>query len=135
MNITDIPFVNHLKIEKESNNLVLNFKDENLNHIKTIHAGAQFTLAETQSGLYLQQLFPKLEGKVMPILRDANIKYKKPATEKIIAFSFVSDEAIEKFNMQFNKKGRATITVDVELKDINSIVTAQASFNWYIQAI
>jgi len=134
MNIIDIPFVSHLRIEEDNKNLVLNFKNESLNHIKTIHAGAQFTLAESQSGLYLQQLFPELEGKVVPILRDANIKYKKPAKEKIIAFASVSDEAIEKFNIQFNKKRRATITVDVELKDINNIVTAEASFNWYIQA-
>ena len=64
---TDIPFVNHIGIKDENNELSLEFKENVLNHIKTIHASAQFTLAETQSGLHLQKLFPELEGKVIPV--------------------------------------------------------------------
>jgi hypothetical protein len=45
-----------------------------------LHAGAQFTLAETQSGLYLQTLFPELESQVIAILRESKMRYKKPAT-------------------------------------------------------
>ncbi len=75
MKATDIPFVKHIGIEKQNNELSLAFKNDVLNHIKTIHASAQFTLAETQSGLHLQSIFPELKGKVIPVLRDAQIKY------------------------------------------------------------
>ena len=135
MKATEIPFVKHIGIEKENNELSLAFKEDVLNHIKTIHASAQFTLAETQSGLHLQNLFPELEGKVLPVLRDAQIKYKKPAQEKIIAFSSVDEEAIEKFSSQFEKKGRGLLQIDVEIKDIHDVLTAQATFTWFVQAL
>ncbi|WP_458699861.1 PaaI family thioesterase [Sulfurospirillum sp. 1307] len=132
---TDIPFVSHIGIKDENNELSLDFKEDVLNHIKTIHASAQFTLAETQSGLHLQKLFPELEGKVIPVLRDAQIKYKKPAQEKIIAFSSSDEEAIEKFKAQFEKKGRGSLQINIEVKDINDVLTSQATFTWFIQAL
>lgn len=135
MKATDIPFVKHIGIEEENNELSLKFKEDVLNHIETIHASAQFTLAETQSGLHLQSLFPKLEGKVIPVLRDAQIKYKKPAQEKIIAFSSADEEAIKKFKTQFEKKGRGSLQIDVEIKDIHDVLTAQAKFTWFVQAL
>ncbi len=135
MKATDIPFVKHIGIEEENNELSLEFKEDILNHIKTIHASAQFTLAETQSGLHLQSLFPELEGKVVPVLRDAQIKYKKPAQEKIIAFSSADEEAIEKFKTQFEKKGRGSLQINVEIKDVNDVLTCQATFTWFVQAL
>jgi acyl-coenzyme A thioesterase PaaI-like protein len=132
---TDIPFVKHIGIEEKNSELSLNFNENILNHIKTIHASAQFTLAETQSGIQLQSLFPKLEGKVIPVLRDAQIKYKKPAQEKIIAFASADEEAIEKFKEQFDKKGRGSLQIEVIIKDINNVVTCQAAFTWFIQTL
>ena len=135
MKATDIPFVNHIGIKDENNELSLEFKENVLNHVETIHASAQFTLAETQSGLHLQKLFPELEGKVLPVLRDAQIKYKKPAQEKIIAFSSADEEAIEKFKTQFEKKGRGSLQINVEIKDIDDVLTSQATFTWFVQAL
>ncbi len=135
MKATDIPFVKHIGIEEENTALSLEFKEDILNHIKTIHASAQFTLAETQSGLHLQSLFPELEGKVVPVLRDAQIKYKKPAQKKITAFSSADEEGIEKFRSQFEKKGRGSLQINVEIKDINDLLTCQATFTWFVQAL
>ena len=135
MKATDIPFVKHIGIAEQNNEVTLDFNENILNHIKTIHASAQFTLAETQSGLHLQKLFPKLEGKVIPVLRDAQIKYKKPAQEKILAIASSDEEAVEKFKSQFDKKGRGSLQVNVEVKDINDVLTCQATFTWFVQAL
>jgi len=132
---TDIPFVKYVDIKEENNELSLDFKENLLNHINTIHASAQFTLAETKSGLYLQSLFPELVGKVVPLLRDAQIKYKKPAEEKIIATASVDEEAVAKFKSQFEKKGRGSLEIRVNIKDINDIITSQATFTWFVQAL
>ncbi len=132
---TDIPFVRHLGIEEENSKLSLDFKNDVLNHIETIHASAQFALAETQSGIHLQKLFPELEGKVLPVLRDAQIKYRKPAQEKIIAFASTDAEDVAKFRSQFEKRGRASIQINVEVKDINGVLTSQATFTWFVQAL
>ena len=74
MQVTGIPFVKLVGIKDKNSTLFLDFKDDIKNHIETIHASAQFTLAETQSGLHLQKLFPELEGKAIPILRDAQFR-------------------------------------------------------------
>ena len=131
---TDIPFVKFIGIKEKEKRLSLDLKKSVCNHVETIHAAAQFTLAETESGMRLQSLFPELEQKVIPLVRDAQIKYKKPAAEKIEAFSFVDDEAIEKFKAQFAKKGRALLQIRVEIRDINDVLTSEARITWFVQA-
>ncbi|WP_456430948.1 PaaI family thioesterase [Nitratifractor sp.] len=135
MQATDIPFVQHIGIEEHDERLGLDFTDKVLNHVGTLHASAQFALAETESGMHLQRLFPELAGRVLPVLRDARVKYRQPARERIEAFSSADDEAIEKFRSQFGKKGRATIPIDVVVRDANGVVTCQATFTWFVQAI
>ena len=136
MNVLEIPFVKKTGITKtENNKLILPFTTDTYNHLETMHASAQFTLAETASGEFLQTLFPDLVGKVIPVLREAKVKFKKPAVKNIIAYPSITDDATEKFNTQFYKKGRASITVDVEIKDIENTITCIASYNWFVQKI
>jgi len=135
MRATDIEFVKLVGIEQSEDSVSLAFKKDVLNHIESIHASAQFTLAETQSGLHLQKLFPELVGKVVPMLRESKIKYKKPALKSIVAFAKCSDEDIEKFQTQFAKKGRSTLSVSVEVKDSDGVVTAISEFIWFVQKL
>jgi len=133
MDVTQIPFVKHLGIEKnEEGILKLEPTLTVQNHIQTIHAAAQFTLAETQSGLYLQTLFPEYRGKVMPLLRESSVKYKKPATSTLTASAYVEEGVKEKFLIALKSKRRAIITVDVELRDENQVVTMRGDFTWFI---
>lgn len=131
---TDIPFAKYIGLKEKEDQLSLELKKSVCNHVETIHAAAQFTLAETESGMRLQSLFPELEQKVIPLLREAQIKYKKPATQKIFAYSFVEDEAIEKFKQQFSKKGRALLQIRVEVRDSEETITCEARYTWYVQA-
>lgn len=136
MNVIEIPFVKKVGITKaKDNKLELAFTADTLNHLETMHASAQFTLAETASGQFLQTLFPDLADKVIPVLRDAKVKFKKPAVNKVIAYPSISDEEKEKFNSQFSRKGRSSITIDVELKDTEGTLTCITSYNWFIQKI
>lgn len=135
MTVKDVPFASFIGIKENEDGLSLDFKKQIQNHVETIHASAQFTLAETKSGLYLLELLPELNGKVVPLLREANIKYKKPAHEKIRAFASVDNEALDKFKMMFEKKGRASITVKVQIKDINDVLCCFGEFSWFIQAL
>ncbi|HIP19901.1 MAG TPA: hypothetical protein EYG70_02115 [Sulfurimonas sp.] len=85
--------------------------------------------------MHLQQLFPELEGLVVPLLRDSSMKYKKPATSKLTAYSFVDEASVQKFKTQFAKKGRGSLSVEVELKDIDGVCVAQGVFGWFISKI
>jgi len=135
MKATDIAFVKLVGIKQDEKDVSLEYKDDVLNHIESIHASAQFTLAETQSGLHLQKLFPELEGKVIPVLRDANVKYRKPALKKIVAFASVDEENLTKFKEHFSKKGRGLIEISVDVKDIDCVCTSSAVFSWFVQKI
>lgn len=135
MRATDIAFVKHVGIEEDNGEVSLECRDEVLNHLGTIHASAQFTLAETQSGLHLQKLFPELEGKVVPVLRDSSMKYKKPALKRIEAFASSSEESVQKFKEQFAKKGRGSIEINVEVKDVDAVTLSTAAFSWFVQKI
>ena len=136
MDVLEIPFVKKVGITKNKNNdLELPFTTDTHNHLQTMHASAQFTLAETASGELLQNLFPELVGKVIPVLRDAKVKFKKPAVKNIVAHPSITEEEIEKFNIRFAKKGRASISVNVEIKDSDNTVTCIANYNWFVQRI
>ena len=136
MNVLEIPFVEKVGLTKTADDqLELVFKKDVQNHLNTIHASAQFTLAETASGEALQQQFPELGGKVIPVLRDAGIKFKKPALQNIYAQASISDESRLKFSEQLSKKGRASINVNVDIKDVEGTVTSVGTFNWFVQSI
>lgn len=136
MNVLEIPFVKIVGIEKNSNGeLELAFHEKIHNHLQTIHASAQFALAETASGECLLGLFPELEGKIIPVLRESKMKFRKPALKNIAAYPSVSEEAQAKFSEQFLTKGRALISVDVEVRDADETVTCTANYIWFLQLI
>jgi acyl-coenzyme A thioesterase PaaI-like protein len=136
MDVIQIPFAKHIGIEhRDENTLKLKPTQSVQNHIQSIHASAQFALAETQSGLYLQELFPEYAGKVVGLLRGSTVKYKAPAMTSIYAKATLGDEAKEKFALQIESKGRATIAIDVSVLDEEGVVTMQGVFTWFVQKL
>ena len=136
MQTIDIPFAKHVGIKKkEEGTLMLLSTETAQNHIQTIHGAAQFTLAETQSGLYLRSLFPEYAEEVVPLLRASTVKYKHPASTDIYGRASVSEVDKEKFEAQFLKKGRASITISVELRDSDEVVTMVGEFTWFVQKL
>lgn len=129
-----LPFANYIGVKaRNKKELELVPHKDVENHIGTVHAAAQFTLAETQSGLYMLSLFPKMADDVVPLLRSSNIKYKFPATTELVALASVSQEDKEKFERQFSKRGRAMLMVHVDVKNSDGIVTMLGDFGWFIQ--
>ncbi len=136
MDVTHIPFAKHIGIGyKDESTLKLESSETVQNHIQSIHASAQFTLAETQSGLSLQKEFPELVGNVAGVLRGSTVKYKNPATTSLYATATVEDSVKEKFLMQLERKGRAGISIKVELRDENEVITMVGTFDWFIHKI
>ena len=129
-----VPFVHEMGIEKkDEEHLKLACHENVTNHIRSIHAGALFTLAETQSGFYLESIFSSYKGTFIPLLRASSVKYKMPATTEVYAIAEASKESLEKFETQYLKKGRASITVSVELRDIDEVLVMLGEFSWFVQ--
>ncbi len=108
-------------------------KDRLHNHLGSLHAGAIFSFAENASGEYLREKFPDLKDRVMPLLRESSIKYKKQATSTLKSKAYSKE--VEKFKSQFDKKGRATIIVDVNILDEKDEIVFVGNFKWYIQKL
>ena len=131
--ISQLSLIRQLSIKLDDAGVLSMPFDERIhNHLETAHAGAQFILAETMSGLFLKARFPDLADKVVPVLREANIKYKRQATSDLIAYASTSEESEENFLRQFEHKGRGSIQVDVEVKDSNDVLVSRAHYNWFI---
>jgi len=136
MDVLTVPFVKKAGIQRSADGrLELPFDDSVHNHLQNIHASAQFTLAETASGEYLQTVFPELLGKVIPVLRDVQVKFRKPALNSIRADASLTEESIAKFREQFANKGRALISVHVDIEDVEGTLTLSGEYNWFVQAI
>ena len=71
--------------------------------------------------------------KVIPVLRDSRLKYRKPANSKVSAYPSIKSKAVSRFREQYDKKGRGLISIDVEIRDTAGIITSAGSFSWYIQ--
>lgn len=136
MDVTQIPFAKHIGLKrKDEGTLMLEPTDIVQNHIQSIHASAQYALAETQTGLHLQTDFPELLGKVAGLLRSSTVKYKNPATSSIYAVAHIEEKDKEKFLSQIERKGRATIIVHVEVRDVDETVTMLGTFTWFVQRV
>ncbi|MDR1516736.1 MAG: DUF4442 domain-containing protein [Dysgonamonadaceae bacterium] len=54
------------------------------NHLQTVHASAQFALAEAASGCFLLNEFSEQKN-IAPVVRKVETKYRKPATNEIFS--------------------------------------------------
>lgn len=136
MQIADIPFVRRVGIEQNAEGLlVLAFTHEVQNHLQTVHASAQIALAETASGAFLGQRFSRWAGAVVPVLRQAQSKFKHPAQTDLTAFASVSEEAAVSFERQLQIKRRGLIEICVDIKDTNDKLTCVGRFTWYVQLL
>jgi acyl-coenzyme A thioesterase PaaI-like protein len=133
MEITAVAFIAKVGIRTDrAGGLMLECDDSVKSHVQTIHSGALFTLAEAASGEALRARFPTLADQVVPVIRDAQITYRQPATSQVTAFPTISDEAIRAFERRFARKGRATIEVEVEVKDQDGRVVCSGRFKWVV---
>jgi acyl-coenzyme A thioesterase PaaI-like protein len=136
MDTTAIPFARLVGLQRNADgNLVLPFSDAVHNHLGTVHASAQITLAETASGDLLARTFPDLVGRVVPVVREVRAKFRTPATSTLTAYPAIPDPDKERFMAQFGNKGRGSLTIEVELRDAAGAVTCRAAFDWFIQTI
>lgn len=138
MDITQIPFNKFIEISPSSADdcaLELAFNDHMQNHLGTFHASAQFALAEACSGLALQRHFIHLADSVVPVLRKSELKFKRPAQSTILAKAHLDTKTKEEFELQLEKKGRATITVPVKITDQQGNITLVGTYEWYVQKI
>lgn len=136
MDVTKLPFNNFIGIKKceskEDGLLELVSDPKYLNHVDTVHASALFGLAEASSGHFLSLHLEVSEESVFPILRRADIKYRKPAEGYVYSKGKYIEEDWKVFHETLRGKKRSLLSFQIDILDQSDIVVAVANYEWFI---
>ena len=135
MDITKLPFNQLVGIERceDSENLLrLPAGDRYTNHLGTVHASALMALAEATSGEFLLEMFPQLAGTSAPVVRRFEAKFRKPANGTIISTASVDADALAKFDETYQRRGKASLEVAVDVYDQQGAHVLSAAAGWFV---
>lgn len=102
------------------------------NHLGTVHAAALYALAEATCGQFLLLNFPEFKNNLIPVVRTAEVKYKKPAMGQIHSTAILLETSIENLKIQLKDKNRALIKLKVDLFDETKLNVMSSTFDWFI---
>ncbi|MBL9215247.1 MAG: DUF4442 domain-containing protein [Opitutaceae bacterium] len=105
------------------------------NHLGTLHAAAQFALAEAASAECLQRHFGAAAGDVFAVVRGVEVRYRKPATSDLLAFGSPEEETLRRLLPDLAARGRAAAVIRVDLKDRAGTLTFHGKFDWFISRV
>jgi acyl-coenzyme A thioesterase PaaI-like protein len=135
MDVTLLPFNRLVGLEKAPIGsgflLCLPSSPNYLNHLGTVHATAQLALAEASSAEFLLQRFGGAAG-VAPVVRRLEAKFRKPANGRIFSRATADESEVAKLTSDLEAKGRAQVSVSVEIVDENRVVAMTAVVEWFI---
>ncbi len=119
-------------IEGDAVTVTLPNRNELHNHIGTAHAAAAFGAAETATGAVLLHAIGDRLGQIVPVLKDAQIKYTAPAIGVVSAVAGPRQDPTVVIDACM-REGRALLDVDCTLYSENGAVNAESAFTWYLK--
>ena len=94
----------------------------NQNHIGTLYAGALFTLAEIPGGALFLTSFDA--SKFYPIVKEMNLRFRRPATGDIVVEARLGAEEIARLQGEAQANGKAEYVLELQLTDGSGEVVA-----------
>lgn len=135
MDILSVPFHQLLNIKRDDSGEFI-FKIEERpelhNHLETIHACVQLTLAEATSGEYLLNQFFELKDDIIPVIRKTEVKYQKPAKGALFSKAAFVSTSKEEVLLEMRKRNKALIKIKVDVSDSENKRTLSAVFEWFM---
>jgi acyl-coenzyme A thioesterase PaaI-like protein len=135
--VTELPFNRLIGLQTASTAeqlLLLPPGEQYANHLGTVHASALLALAEASSGEYLLRHFGSSAG-VVPVVRRLEAKFRKPATGAVTSAASAAPDALAQLDADLAAKGRALISIAVELHDASGAHALSATIEWFIQRV
>lgn len=135
MNVLDLPFNKILLIKKSDLPGTILMLEESVkyqNHLGTVHASAQYALAEASSGEILERNLGDWNGAYFPVVRRVEVKYKKPAKGRLFSVGFIDADIAVKAKKELSDKGRTLLDVMVKVLDEGKDITFESRFTWFI---
>ncbi len=105
------------------------------NHLGTMHAAAQFALAEAASAECLQRQFGDLAGQVFAVVRGVEVSYRRPATGDLLASGRPDEATLAGLREALARRGRASAVILIDLQDRAGTLTFHGKFDWFISQL
>jgi acyl-coenzyme A thioesterase PaaI-like protein len=134
--VTELPFNRLIGLERGegTSQLTLPAGPQYLNHVGTVHAGALLSLAEAASGEFLLQHLGMDSG-VVPVVRRMEAKFRKPAHGIVSAKASATDAQLDDLKSDLAAKGRALVSLSVDLHDESGTHVLSATVEWFIARV
>ena len=137
MHVTELAINNSLgmKLAPEGEGHILDLPESPLllNHVGTVHAGVQFSLAEAASGEFLLRQLGEAQNQVFAVLRTSSVKFRKPAHGALHASARFADDSADSLSAELTSRGRALVAVLIEVADAQGVVTMTGKYDWFLQ--
>jgi len=133
VDVAAIPFNRFLGLRTDGVVVTLPADANYCNHLGTVHAAAQYALAEAAGGQWLLAEFGEAAAEYLAVVRHAEVKYRRPASGELIARADASPEETGRFRDALERRGRAAIEVRVRVLAADQTVTLEAAFEWFAQ--
>lgn len=105
------------------------------NHLGTVHAAAQFALAEAASAECLQRHFGAAAGEVFAVIRSSEVKYRRPATGDLLACGTPDENTRDRLVAELATRGRFCAVILIDLKDRAGTLIFHGKFEWFISRV
>jgi len=132
LQITDLPFNQHIGLESDGEIVLLKQQDCLLNHVGSLHASVIHGLAEGACGHYLILNLLPLFPQSLVLVKNASMQYKRPATQQCWAKADVSPKALQTCIDTLKRRGRAVLTIPVKVLCDGKII-ATSEFDWWLR--
>lgn len=139
MDVLEIPFNKFVGLKKvcSSDGFIfkLEYKNDYLNHIGTVHASALFALAEASGGEFLLNQFKDQNLNIFPVVRKVEVKYSKPATGEVFSKASLMDSSVDKIIDELTSKKRVLVKIKVDIYDKSGTKIFNSVFDWFLSLI
>jgi acyl-CoA thioesterase FadM len=104
-----------------------------LNHVGTVHAAAQFGLAEAASGATVVSAFADaLALGLVPLAARAEIAYRKPAQGDLLGVATLASAEQQRIRAEVAERGRSRFTVSVQILDSQGALVSEVTVQWVV---
>jgi acyl-coenzyme A thioesterase PaaI-like protein len=133
---TAVPFATHvgvklLEIGDGTARAELEQRDEVSNHIKSMHAGAMFTLGEAASGAAMAGALASVILNMRPVAAMGQIAFKKVAIGTLTAHAKTSRDGAA-LMQALKDDGKVAFDVTVDVQDAAGDTVVEMTVNWYV---